>query len=440
MVFDLIRSLRNTNLLPLIHENSSLYNNHWNSNDILNWQLDSFNQNWQNTQKNVPYFLNLVQNHSLPKYFSSWQEFKELVPVMTRKTIQNNYQQLIDTSKEADLFLTTGGSTSEPISLPSWNLESTYDQANRWYARSWYNVNPSDKLFLIWGHSHLLGSGISGWINAKKRLVKDKLLGYYRFSAYNLTEESLEKAGRDLIEFKPHYVLAYSGVLDRFARINAHKRSEFHKLKLKVAIGTSELFPKTDSIDVISDILGCPVVMEYGAVETGNIAHQTKEGKFFVFWRNYLIEGRECEHDKHQYDILLTTLYPRCFPLIRYEIGDILVKENSNSLFIQEFNQVIGRSNDFITLDNQSLVYIATSAFMQAIKGIQSITDYQIIQSKNNQIKLNYISSSPLQSNQIGEIKRRLKGINPRLEHTIIERVDFLQTTIAGKISRLIKE
>ncbi|MGI0480743.1 hypothetical protein ACN4EE_08125 [Geminocystis sp. CENA526] len=440
MILNYIRYLRNIDLIPLIKKNQELYNINLISNDILNWQLDQFNDNWQNIQKNVPYFFNLIKNQKLPKSFSSWQEFQELMPIMTRKIIQNHYEEFIDQSKKPDFFLTTGGSTSEPISLPSWNSESKYDEANRWYARSWYDVTPSDKLFLIWGHSHLLGSGIKGWINAQKRLIKDQFLGYYRFSAYNLTQQSLEKAGEELIKFKPNYILAYSGVLDRFARVNVHRKSEFHQLKLKVAIGTSEAFPKTDSVQVISDTFGCPVAMEYGAVETGNIAHQTKQDKFSIFWRDYLIEGRQKMSQSDQYEILLTTLYPRCFPLIRYEIGDIFVTDSPNSLFVQEFDQIIGRTNDFITLDDGSFVSIATSAFMQAIKGIKSITDYQIIQSKNYQITLNYVSDSLLTSEQIREIKRRLQEINPRLEETFIQRVNSIDTTLAGKTKRLIKE
>ncbi|ANV84740.1 hypothetical protein AWQ21_10335 [Picosynechococcus sp. PCC 7003] len=440
MILNYIRYLRNIDLIPMVKKNQELYNVDLTSNDILNWQLDQFNYNWQNIQQNVSYFFNLIENQKLPRSFSSWQEFQELMPIMTRKVIQNHYDQLIDQSKKTDLFLTTGGSTSEPISLPSWNSEVKYDEANRWYARSWYNVTPADKLFLIWGHSHLLGNGVQGWVNSRKRMIKDRLLGYYRISAYNLTTEALEEAGQKLIDFKANYILAYSGVLDRFARVNAHRKSEFHQLKLKVAIGTSECFPRTDSIQVISDTFGCPVAMEYGAVETGNIAHQTPQNIFHVFWRDYLIEVKKNKYQPDQHEILLTTLYPKCFPLIRYEIGDMLITNELRSPFVHTFDKIIGRTNDFIILDDGSSISIATSAFMQAIKGIKRITDYQIIQSKDCTIKLNYVSSSPLIPEEIKEIRRRLQEINPRLEKTLIENVEALEMTVAGKNKRLIRE
>ena len=45
--------------------------------------------------------------------------------------------------------------------------------------------------------------------------------------------------------------------------------------------------------------------MEYGAVEAGLGAHTHPSGDYPVFWRSHI----------------LTSLYPRAFPLARYEIG-----------------------------------------------------------------------------------------------------------------------
>ena len=43
-------------------------------------------------------------------------------------------------------------------------------------ARSWWGVNPLDNMVLLWGHSHLFGTGIKGQINHKLRLLKDILI------------------------------------------------------------------------------------------------------------------------------------------------------------------------------------------------------------------------------------------------------------------------
>ena len=90
---------------------------------------------------------------------------------------------------------TTGGSTSEPIQLAAWKSELDYANADVWLARSWFGIDPGDKLFLIWGHSHQLGRGIPGKVNAIRREMKDVVLGYHRASAYDLSEKAMRRAG-----------------------------------------------------------------------------------------------------------------------------------------------------------------------------------------------------------------------------------------------------
>lgn len=122
-----------------------------------------------------------------------------------------------------------------------------------------------------------------GRINGVKRKLSDVILGYFRCSAYDLSDEELHAAAERLLQFRPDYVVAYAG---GFTRVNQNLREGCQKFRPKVANATAESFPQADSVEFIADILGCPVVMEYGSVETGLIPHQVPEGNFRVFWRS----------------------------------------------------------------------------------------------------------------------------------------------------------
>lgn len=427
----LLRQLRTSRLRKVLLDQQEFYRRAWTPDAIREWQLDKFNDQWQFIYRNVPYFQRSEIGKYLPQCFSSWDEFKESMPVMDRKTLQNRCQALTNRMRPPDFWSATGGSTAEPVQIPTWKSERGFTAMDLWYGRSWFGVAPSDKLFLIWGHSHLLGSGARGWVNGIERRLKDALLGYYRYSAYDLSERGLREAAKALLEFQPAYVLGYAVALDRFARVNQDYTESFYKVGLKVAIATAESFPRPDSAGLIAQVLGCPVVMEYGAVETGPIAHQTLAGKYQVFWRHHFLEGHESEYLPGAYEILVTSLYPRCLPLIRYRVGDLISADSSDGDFGQGFEAVTGRCNDLMVLRSGAVVH--SEAFSHAVREISSILCFQVTESVNRDITLQYVAAEPLKQDEVVGIRDRLKKIHSELAGIRIARVESLEQTIAGK-------
>ena len=112
---------------------------------------------------------------------------------------------------------------AEPLRVPVWKSEARIASQDLWYARSWFGISPADRLFMIWGHSHLLGNGMTGRINGLTRNWKDRLLGYQRWPAYVIGDAELRSAAEAMLRFRPGYVLGYSWALDRFARVNRER-------------------------------------------------------------------------------------------------------------------------------------------------------------------------------------------------------------------------
>ena len=356
---------------------------------------------------------------------------------MTRGEIKRSPDQFIDLSRRPDSWRTTGGSTAEPLRVPVWHSEVEVARQNIWSARSWFGVQPSDRLFLIWGHSHMLGSGLKGWLNARLRNVKDGLLGYYRYPAYNLGTRALTDCAQTLLKFKPDYLLGYSVALDRFVRVNRDKADQFHRLGLKLAIATAESLPSPASRELIEEVLGCPLAMEYGAVETGPLAHQGPGGRYRVFWADYMFEGAESKSAPGCYEILVTSLHRRSMPLVRYRIGDVISEDPDSKDFNQEFERVVGRCNDFVLLKDDSPLH--SEAFSHAVKDNKSILGYQVVQSENGIIQLNYTSDQPLEEREIAKLRERLGKISPELIGIAIERAGWLEQTIAGKTIAIVR-
>src|SRR5699024_11437992 len=135
--------------------------------------------------------------------------------------------------KEPDKWGSTGGSTGNPLKFPQWRSETEFCEPSVWYVRDFYNINRADKMFRLWGHSHTLGKGLS---KIKKEIavaIGHPLIGYKRFSAYDLSEGKMKEAGNKILQFKPDYIIGYSKALRVLAEVNKDKSSLFHNLKFK---------------------------------------------------------------------------------------------------------------------------------------------------------------------------------------------------------------
>lgn len=177
--------------------------------------------------------------------------------------------------------------------------------------------------------------------------------------------------------------------------------------------------------------------MEYGAVESGAIAHQRPDGPFVFFWRHWFVEGVAANQVPGAFEIFLTSLYPRCFPLVRYRIGDLLSRNPNDSDFDQTFERVIGRCNDCVELADGTIVH--SEAFAHAVKECASVLSFQVVQGRNGNINFNYVRA-PQCSTEEPEIRRRLAAINPALQHAALNQVGGIPQTIAGKTRTIVRE
>jgi phenylacetate-CoA ligase len=393
-------------------------------------QLRLLNLEWRRLLGEHSYYQRLRREGLVPSSFDSLQAFIDGVPVTTREAIRAHGDEMASEHRASEFTRMTGGSTSQPVRLPAWKSEQAVIQAPMWWSRSWYGVTPASRLFLLWGHSHLLGKGMQGFIKAQRLKTADRLLGYHRFSAYDLRPEALHRAAEELIAFQPEYMIGYSVALDRFARANDGQRRALRALGLKVVIATAEGFPSPDSASRLEDLFGCPVAMEYGCVEAGPMAHLRPAGGYAVFWRQYLLEG---ERTAAGHRVRVTSLYPRCFPLVRYDLGDevALTEAADRVVGITAIDRVIGRCNDSIELPDGAVIH--SEVFSHAVRPCAEIDGFQIVHADGRDFRLRYMSPAALSIAAEQGIRERLGKAHPLLGVIVLERVEALDQTVAGK-------
>jgi phenylacetate-CoA ligase len=176
--------------------------------------------------------------------------------------------------------------------------------------------------------------------------------------------------------------------------------------------------------------------MEYGAVETGLIAHTHPAGGYRVSWRSHLVEA---EPSVTGHRIRVTTLGPRCVPLVRYEIGDeIELAEPVAGLAVgvDSFARVIGRCNDYVPLADGAQIH--SEAFSHALRPCAEIVSFQVAIG-GPELRIRYVAGEELREARIGEIRERLRKIHPGLAAARLERVERLPQSVAGKTPMVVR-
>jgi phenylacetate-CoA ligase len=394
-------------------------------------QLAVLQHVWADACADLPHYRNLVAKDRAPKQLRSWDDVRS-IPILTRSTLQEQPDQFIRRSRPPLNSMTTAGSTGTPLTIGMTRVERDLMRVVKIATWLPFGYTPSSRVFLMWGHSHLLGTGTRGKLNHLKRTMADRLLGYRRVDAYRLDRAACEKYAEMLIRFKPIGLIGYASALDLFARYTVGYRARFRSLGVRFVLSTAEAPPRLDTISRVEDLFGCPVVQEYGGAEFGQVAFKCGGEPFEVYADlNYVEAEAPLEHDSGAHPLLVTALYPRYVPLIRYRVGDAVTapRRLANS-HVHAFDAVAGRINDVIELAPGEFIH-SVAVFHcihqeAAVHGIQMVlTDTGII--------ILLVATPADRAALEDRIRRRLSQVHRVLGGARFEYAEDLQPNRAGK-------
>jgi phenylacetate-CoA ligase len=160
----------------------------------------------------------------------------------------------------------------------------------------------------------------------------------------------------------------------------------------------------------------------YGSTESGNMAvslcsePQEEEERTHMIWQDTHILNVVDENGVHATEgkLLITTMHHKGFPLVNYDIGDLIEIHEEKS--IKKIKRIIGRENDLIF--NRDGSYYTHATVNRLISGIEGISQFRAIQEDYELVDI-YIVLSPKYSKdrQVGKEKKK------EIERRIIEKV-----------------
>lgn len=394
-------------------------------------QLAAFRAIWADAVADVPYFAELVASHRAPADITAWDEVRAL-PVLTRQALQDDRQAFIRRSGPPDSVMKTAGSTGTPIHVGMNQSERDLMRTVKLAAWQDLGYTAASRLFIMWGHVHLLGSGWTRAVNQAKRSVADRLLGYRRVNAYRLSPAICADFAEQLIAFRPVGFISYASALDLFARYTTTYRDRFRALGLKFVLATTEPPPRPDTVSLLEDLFGCPVVQEYGGGEFGQVAFKTGAEAFKVYADlNYVEAELPSPASPGEHPVLITSLYPRYVPLIRYRVGDAVTGPVPLPHgHVASFAAVAGRLNDVIHLPGGDAIH-SLSVF-HCVHNETGVFNIQMVL-RDEGIEMRLVAPGSDRAAMEARIRERLARVHPALGAARFTFVDDVATTRAGK-------
>ena len=405
--------------------------------DIEACQVKRFNSVWQSAWRNVPFYKKWREQYSLPEEIGSLSELGDW-PILAKSDLRNlEAFKRLDVPEPAGRIL-TGGSTGEPIRLPSWG--DAISGVSQMLGRRAYGIEPGDRTLLLWGHEHLYGTGFKRRINALKRRFKDWLANWKRVSAYDLSAKAMREAYTVFTRFRPKFVIGFSPAVLAFVRHN----KDAAKCVDSVRVILCTAGPLTaDEKKEIENFFGGIVCMEYGSVECGIMAYtRPKDGRYDVFWNTHLLQAQK--QSDGEYKNLVTRLTDCYVPLIRYDIGDYLdldiSQEVDNARSVLEILDVKGRPSEMINF--KCGVSFFGALIGDCVKQIPQVISSQIaFDDKNDYLEIRVTATRQLRDDELSLIRNRfgLTVEGSDLLKIRVVQMEKLFTTVGGKIPRVVR-
>ena len=352
-------------------------------------------------------------------------------PIMNKKKYLDNYNQFFSLDYDIDdlYSYTTSGSSGTPF--------TGYQDKEKRYKHT------ADLLFFHKKCGWSLGEKyifLRAWVNkyglSKLHNIKNNVIP---FDVLYLDEKMLEDIVYCMKHKRVKMILGYGSALNQLA--NYLESNNIFVSGIKTVISDSDSLKKESRL-ILEKRLGCNVVDRYSNEEHGllGFSYQVDE-PFEVNTSSYYIEILKLDKDEVAEPgevgrIVITDLYNKAMPLIRYEIGDLGVSDEYSQNGIITIRNLQGRTSDMLMKKNGTRISSAVvNNYMEEMNGIEK---YQLIQIGLGSFELYVVERNRSYSDL--EYKKTLAPCIERDSELVVYRVERIESEASGKFKTFVSK
>jgi phenylacetate-CoA ligase len=380
---------------------------------------------------NNPFYQELVG----AKSYTNWND----LPILNKHNLQQPLIERLSTGYTLKNVYVgkTSGSSGNPFIFARDKFTHALFWASTAYRFGWYNINLNTSY-----QARFYGIPWD-FMGYQKEKLKDFLSNRMRFPIFDLSDDFLENMVGKFKHKKFDYINGYTSSIVLFTKFLKQKNIVLKDLcpSLKACMVTSEMLFEEDKI-LLEKQLGIPIVNEYGASELDLIAFQNPDGEWKVNAETVFVEILDDDDAVLPYGqegrIVVTSLFNKAHPFIRYDIGDIGILDEKSTLQKPILKKLIGRTNDVAILPSGkkspglTFYYITKSV----IEDDGNVKEFTIKQIKSDTFEIEYISETKLTAAQIQKIEQAIAlYLEPNLKFSYIQK-EVLKRNKRGKLKQ----
>ena len=367
--------------------------------------------------------------------FNDWND----LPVLNKKNLQKPLaERLSKNYPESKVFVNkTSGSSGEPFIFAKDKYAHAVTWASIIYRFGWFGVD-----FNTSYQARFYGIP-KDFIGYRKERLKDFLSKRYRFSIFDLSDEILEGFLKDFRTKKFDYINGYTSSIVLFAKYLEQKNIVLNEIcpTLKACFVTSEMLFESDK-KLLEKQFGIPIINEYGASELDLIAFENPNGEWQINAETLFVEILDENNKVLPYGeegrIVITSLFNKAHPFIRYEIGDIGILDEKSTPQKPILKKLIGRTNDIAILPSGKkspglTFYYVTKSI---VEDDGNVKEFIIKQTQLDRFEIEYVSDTTLDKTQIQKIEKAITlYLEPNLNFSFTRKT-VLERTNRGKLKQ----
>ena len=356
----------------------------------------------------------------------------QMLPVLTKRDIQENMHEMVAdcvpaAARERNQ---TGGSTGSPLQF--WVDKERFDsrRASTDRHNAWASFYPGDWCAVLWGSRLDTGAAIIPEITWRQRYLDRSLI----LNTSLISQEDLSHYVTLLRRYRPRHLKAYAQSALMFAQYCQKVGAD--DIHFDSIITTAEVI-QSEERQMIEEVFHGKVFNRYGCREVSVIASECEYHTGLHVNADALIVEIDPVPGAPSGagHILITDLYNRSMPLIRYQSGDLARWETGGPCpcrrNLPRIADIEGRITDFLRMPDGKL--ISGPSLTLVIGDLSQIRQAQFVQSCATEVQLRIVPGIGYSVHTAQELRRRLSLYLQNQVELTIQVVDDIPSEISGK-------
>lgn len=243
-----------------------------------------------------------------------------------------------------------------------------------------WNLGDRFMFFRLWGVAH------------NESRISQIMSNTIPVDVMDFTEQKMEEIRLRLLKDKSlSLLLGYASALEKLAEYLIAKKDGATKYGIRLVIADSENLSERAK-ELIEEAFRCPVLNRYANNENGILGLTgINQSRFKINFPEYYVEVLKLDEDEAAPQgvlgrIVITDLYNKAFPFIRYDTGDLGIASQMKNGQCYELQELSGRVSTALKDCNGNIIgETALTAFYENVTGIGR---YQMAQIKDKEYEL----------------------------------------------------